>query len=220
MKKPKIKVKKHENKSKAVKAIKSLSNNYQKALFDIKKLVQQARYASSRSVNAIMTATYWEIGRRIVQVEQKGKQRARYGERLIQKLAKDLVKSCGKGFSFRNLTNCRKFYLLYSKIKKVQTLSALLKATQKTVLSHSNKKIKPQGFLEMQDKLPEIFPLPWSAYVSLMSVQDKDARQFYEEEAIRNGWSVRQLNRQINTLFFQRTLLSRNKKAIQNQQLG
>ena len=74
---------------------------------DIKQLVQQARYASVRSVNAIMTATYWEIGRRIVKVEQKGQKRADYGEQLIEKMSKDLTKSCGKGFSFRNLNRYR-----------------------------------------------------------------------------------------------------------------
>ena len=148
----KSKMKENKNNSKVVKALKPMSNNYQKALSDIKRLVQQARYASSRSVNAIMTATYWEIGRRIVQVEQKGKQRAGYGERLIQKLAKDLVKSCGKGFSFRNLTNCRKFYLLYSKIKKVQTLSALLKATQKTKKALNFKKT----YFEQEKELKQV----------------------------------------------------------------
>ena len=73
-------------------------NNYQQALSDIKQLVQQARYASARSVNAIMTTTYWEIGRRIVRVEQKGQKRADYGEELIKKMSKDLTRSYGKGF--------------------------------------------------------------------------------------------------------------------------
>ena len=205
---------KKEKAKKTAKILKSPANSYQKALSDIKQLVQQARYASARSVNAIMTAAYWEIGRRIVQVEQKGKQRADYGERVIRKMAQDLTKSLGKGFSFRNLNKYRKFYLAYSHIQKVPTVSALFKIAQKTVLKKPIKPLKTQSFLEIQDKLPEIFPLPWSAYVQLLSVQDKDARKFYEEEALRNGWSVRQLARQINTLFFQRTMLSRNKTAM------
>ena len=73
-------------------------NNYQQAFSDIKELVQQARYASARSVNAIMTATHWETVRRIVKVEQKGQKRADYGEELIKKISKDLTKSYGKGF--------------------------------------------------------------------------------------------------------------------------
>ncbi len=77
-------------------------------------------------------------------------------------------------------------------IRKVPTLSAKSYST-----------LKSQDFLKTPDKLLEIFPLPWSAYVSLISVKDGDARKFYEEEALRGGWSVRQLNRQISTLFFE-----------------
>ena len=197
-------------KNKKSKSLKPPANGYQKALSDIKQLVQQARYASARSVNAIMTAVYWEIGQRIVQVEQKGKQRADYGEKLIRKMAKDLTKSCGRGFGFRNLTHFRKFYLCYPEIKKVQTVSAQFKTSQIRQVPFA----KSSKLWKIQEKLPEIFPLPWSAYVQLLSVQDKTARKFYEEEALRNGWSVRQLTRQINTLFFQRTMLSKNKTAM------
>ena len=189
---------------KPLKAVKKSSvNNYQKALLDIKQLVQQARYASARSVNAIMTATYWEIGRRIVKVEQKGQKRAEYGEQLIEKMSKDLTKSCGKGFGIRSLENFRRFYLAYSYIQKTQT-----------VFAESFKLLKKHSFYSIQEKLPEIFPLPWTAYVRLLSVEDKDARKFYEEEALRGGWSVRQLDRQIRSQFYTRTLLSKNKTAM------
>ena len=77
---------------------KSGDTSYSKALLDIKNLVQEARYASARSVNAIMTATYWEIGRRLVEVEQKGQKRADYGKQIIQKMSKDLTKSWWERF--------------------------------------------------------------------------------------------------------------------------
>ena len=200
--------------SKAVK--KQSVSNYQQALSDIKQLVQQARYASARSVNAIMTATYWEIGRRIVKVEQKGQKRADYGKELIKKMSKDLTKSVGKGFGFRNLKNFRKFYLTYSHIQKGQTVSAQFKPSQKgqTLSAKFHNLLKTHGFSEIQAKLPELFPLPWSAYVRLLAVKDKDARKFYEDEALRGGWSVRQLDRQIRSQFFTRTLLSKNKMAM------
>ena len=136
-------------------------SNYQQALSDIKQLVQQARYASARSVNAIMTATYWEIGRRIVKVEQKGQKRADYGEELIKKMSKDLTKSVGKGFGFRNLKNFRKFYLTYSHIQKGQTVSAQFKPSQKgqTLSEKFHNLLKTHGFSEIQEKLPELFPL-------------------------------------------------------------
>ena len=189
---------------KSSKAVKKQSvSNYQQALSDIKQLVQQARYASARSVNVIMTATYWEIGRRIVKVEQKGQKRADYGEELIKKMSKDLTKSVGKGFGIRSLENFRRFYLAYAHIQKTQTLFA-----------KSFKLLKKQNFYSIQEKLPEMFPLPWTAYVRLLSVEDKSARKFYEEEALRGGWSVRQLDRQIRSQFYTRTLLSKNKMAM------
>ena len=169
----------------------------------IKQLIQQARYTSARSVNSIMTATYWEIGRRIVEVEQEGRKRASYGEMLIKNLAKDLTEHCGKGFSFTNLKKYRQFYLLYSSIQKSPTLSG-----------QSHKPLKSKDFLESIDKISESFPLPWSSYVCLLSVEDEEARKFYEEEALRGGWTVRQLDRQIQSAFFERTLLSKNKVAM------
>ena len=212
----KKKTKKVKQDTTAIALRKKTALGYQQVLSEIQQLVQQARVASARSVNAIMTATYWEIGRRIVQMEQKGKTRAEYGEALIRKLSTDLTKIYKRGFSERNVKKYRKFYLLYSYIRKGPTVSAQFKASQKgpTLSAQSYKLLKSQGFLNTQRKLPDIFPLPWSAYVSLMSVKDETARKFYEEEALRGGWSVRQLNRQISTLFFERTALSKNKVAM------
>ena len=84
-------------------------------------LLRQARQCSARSVNAVMTATYWEIGRRIVEYEQHGRKRAAYGEALLERLAADLTAKLGRGFSQRNLRQMREFYLGWQ-IR--QTLSA------------------------------------------------------------------------------------------------
>ena len=196
---------KQTKKSKTVK--KASDTSYSKALSDIKNLVQQARYVSARSVNAIMTATYWEIGRKIIEVEQKGQKRADYGKQIIKKISKDLTKSLGKGFGLSNLKNFRQFYLSYSHIQKSQTLSGFFKSSQKgqTVSAQSS------NSLNTQKQLPNLFPLPWSAYVRLLSIEDESARKFYEDEALRGGWSVRQLDRQISSQFYTRTLLSKNK---------
>ena len=200
---PKKKTIKTKKSKPSLVAKKKTTSNYQKALLDIKQLVQQARYASARSVNSIMTATYWEIGRQIVKVEQKGQKRAGYGEELIKKMSKDLTRSYGKGFGERSIERCRQFYLICARSKK-----------SSTVLTESLKSLKSGNFPEIQSKLPEIFPLPWTAYVRLLSVEDKSARKFYEEEALRGGWSVRQLNRQIGSQFYTRTMLSKNKMAM------
>lgn len=156
-------------------------------------LLDAARTASVRSVNALMTATYWEIGRRIVEYEQAGQQRAGYGEALIQQLADDLTRRFGRGFGAVNLSQMRRFYLAWPPRQIFQTPS------------------------EKSLPLPELvtkFPLPWSAYVRLLSVKKPEARSFYETEALRSGWSVRQLDRQIGSQFYERIALSKNKAAM------
>lgn len=171
------------------------SDEYQQIHDGIIRLVDTARTETVRSINAIMTATYWEIGRRIVEFEQGGEARAAYGTRLIERLAVDLSQRYKRSFSTRNLWQIRIFYLCFQHIEIPQTLSA-----------ESNSIL-----------LAKTFPLPWSAYVRLLSVKDNDARRFYEKETLRNGWSVRQLDRQIATQFYERTLLSSDKLSMLQQ---
>lgn len=173
-------------------------------------LIDQARRTSARSVNAIMTATYWLIGWHIVEFEQKGKRRAEYGDALLKKMSADLTARCGKGYSLTNLKQFRQFYLSYSAAKKSQTLSDLLPNVQ----IEKGRSVSDQLVLQ---KFAPRFSLPWSAYVRLLSVKNEHAQHFYETEALRGGWSVRQLDRQINSLFYERTALSRNKTKILTQ---
>lgn len=84
-------------------------------------LLESARHASARAVNALLTATYWEIGRRIVEAEQGGKRRADYGERLIERLAAGLTRRFGRGFGRCNLFQVRAFYLAYPDIMQIQS---------------------------------------------------------------------------------------------------
>jgi len=199
-------------------------------------LLEEARRQSARSVNAILTATYWEIGRRIVEFEQQGKHRAEYGEVLLKRLSEDLVKQFGKGFGWRNLFQMRSFYLAYQDTlpewpkkskagKKLQTLSAISAQTPisksnklQTVSAISSPPVLAAGSRNSAvdlalylDALSQSFSLSWSHYVRLLTVEKPEARRFYQTEALRGGWSVRQLDRQINTLFYERTALSRNK---------
>ncbi|PQJ26616.1 hypothetical protein BSZ31_12380 [Limnobacter sp. SAORIC-690] len=161
-------------------------------------VLDAARHAAARSVNALMTASYWEIGRRIVEAEQQGKRRAGYGEQLIERLSADLTAQFGRGFSRPNLQQMRSFFLTWP--------------IRQTVSSESSP--APVARPWHLDELAQVFTLPWSAYVRLLSVKDGHARQFYEAEALRGGWSVRQLDRQINSQFYERTALSKNKAAM------
>ncbi len=172
---------------------------YDSVLYGVAELLEAARRTSVRATNAIMTATYWEIGRRIVEHEQKGTKRASYGEELVAQLSVDLTKRFGRGFGPVNLSQMRKFCLCWPSDRIFQTLSEKLQAVTAEV---SLRDIASQ------------FPLPWSHYVRLLSLKNPEARFFYEKEALRGGWSVRQLDRQVNSQFYERTALSRNKAAM------
>ncbi len=168
-------------------------------------LLENARRASARAVNSIMTATYWEIGRRIIEVEQGGEVRAGYGEQLFERLAEDLTANFGRGFGRENLRQMRNFHLAYSSIEISQTVSGKFRGSQISQTLSAK--------FDLAD-IAKRFPLSWSHYVALLGVKDGKGREFYETEALRGGWSVRQLNRQIGTQFYQRTLLSKNKAAM------
>jgi predicted nuclease of restriction endonuclease-like (RecB) superfamily len=178
--------------------------DYSAMLDHVVQLIDEARRASARTVNAVMTATYWLIGRHVVEFEQQGKARAEYGEELLKRMATDLAARYGKGYSLTNLKQFRQFYLAYPVLQKGQTPSDLLPAVT------GQKGQSPSDQLATRDASTR-FPLPWSAYVRLLSVKNEHARHFYETEALRGGWSVRQLDRQINSLFYERTALSRKK---------
>jgi predicted nuclease of restriction endonuclease-like (RecB) superfamily len=194
---------------------------YDTILSEVIELLESARHASARAVNVFMTSTYWLIGRRIIEWEQAGKERAAYGEALINRLSADLTKKFGRGFSRQNLQKMRLIYRIYPPEKICQTLSGKLPSEKCQTLSGEFKELVRVGNGKLLMTSPEIFealslafPLSWSHYVRLISVDNEDTRRFYEAEAHRGGWSVRQIDRQISTLFYERTLLSKNKAAM------
>ena len=188
---------------------------YQAVFGDVSKIIDAARESAARSVNAAMTAAYWLIGRRIVEFEQSGEERAEYGAALIERLTEDLIVQFGRGFSLRNIYNMRLFYLAHPTDRILQTPSAKLAAVPRRQIRQTPSGISEATSVEVGlDDLLTAFPLPWSAYVRLLSVRDEHAREFYETEALRGGWSVRQLDRQIGSQFYERTALSKNKAAM------
>ncbi len=185
----------------------------------IVELLESARRAAARSVNALMTASYWEIGRRIVEFEQGGRGRAKYGEALIERLAEDLTHRFGRGFSRQNLQQMRAFYLAWPADSICLTASGNSSALQiRQTVSGESKPAQiiqtPSGQLPNLAALATRFPLPWSAYVRLLAVKNEAARAFYETEALRCGWSVRSLDRQIGSQFYERIALSKNRAAM------
>lgn len=190
---------------------KPLLPGYEEIQGAIVALLSAARGETARSVNALMTATYWEIGRRILEFEQGGADRAAYGQALIERLAKDLTQRFGRGFGRQNLSQMRAFYRAWPREAIFQTLSGKSSAFEML-------RALPKGALAVHgdelSTLARAFPLPWSAYVCLLSVKNEAARCFYEAESLRCGWSIRQLQRQVDSRFYERTALSKNKRAM------
>lgn len=224
-------------KQKASKTIQHKAADYDSVFSSVVELLDAARRASARVVNTLMTATYWEIGRRIVEHEQAGERRADYGKELIQKLSCDLTLRFGRGFGVVQLSVMRQFFLTFSGDEIFQ--SPIEKSTDGTsggsdqpILqsviekSSENAALAPIGqfnrrssakfarALEHLGNIARAFPLPWTHYVRLLRVRNSHAREFYAREALAGGWSVRQLDRQINSQFYERTALSKNKTAM------
>ena len=179
---------------------------YSNLISDLAALIEQGRTAAVRYVNTALVATYWLMGRRIIEYEQKGKERAEYGEALLSKLSKDLRQKFGRGFSPDNLEDMRKFYLTY-KSAISETVSRKLKITKSDTPSRISS-------TQLARQYPECFALTWSHYRLLLRIDEPLKREFYEAECIRGNWSVRQLDRQIQSMLYERTALSKRKLAV------
>ena len=186
----------------------SAGPTYDAILADVVGLVDAARHAAVRSTNAVMAATYWAIGRRIVEHEQHGAERAGYGEELIVRLSSDLQSRFGRGFGRANLFQMRSFYLTYRNI--LQTPSGESAPGLRKIQTVSGQSADDNPVVS----IAACFPLPWSHYARLLAVRNLNGREFYEAEALRGGWTIRQLNRQIESQFYERTVLSKDKSKM------
>ena len=177
-------------------------------------ILEEARSHVARTVNSAMVVAYWLIGREIVEEEQKGSRRADYGKALLHELSLRLNRRYGGGFSVTTLQDCRKFYLTYEQRLSIQRpLGAkfTMPAFTYPLDGKSMQKQHPTGVESATDFHPD---LSWSHYRTLMRVENEEARRFYEQESARNNWNRRQLERQINTLLFERLVKSRDKDGV------
>jgi predicted nuclease of restriction endonuclease-like (RecB) superfamily len=200
---------------------------------EVAEILEEARRQTVRSVNTYMVKAYWLIGWRIVVAEQGGKARAGYGKRLIENLSQKLTERFGRGFSVQSLWNFRTFFLTYrdrgstilsppgresdSDVSKSAILSPLGRESESADVSAV--KSRPGEDAYLQGFHPN---LSWSHYRALMRVERPEAREFYEQEAVKAGWSKRDLERQIDSLYYERLLMSRNKQGLltKNRQKG
>lgn len=183
--------------------------DYSTLITDLTSLIEQGRKAAVRYVNTALVATYWLMGQRIVEYEQKGKKRAEYGEELLIRLAGDLSSRFGKGFSKSNLFMMRAFYLAYPEKQIFQTVSG--KSLPPDTEDKNQKFQTLSGIFEL---LTNRFSLSWSHYCLLMRLDESFKREFYEAECIKGNWSVRQLDRQIQSMLYERTALSKKKLSV------
>lgn len=182
---------------------------------DLRSIVSKARSKAFAAVNYSLVERNWRIGQRIVEEEQNGASRAEYGKHVIEVASAALTKEFGKGFSETNIMNFKKFYLKFKELTIPQTVSEEFKKQKQQTLSdelssHFQKGQTPPAQFELR-------LLPWSHYERLIRVEDKKAREWYAKEAFEQGWSFRTLNRNINTLYYERLLMSKKKQPVVNE---
>lgn len=178
----------------------------------VRGLILSARTTVARGVDLVQVHTNFEIGRRIVEQEQKGAARAGYGEAVIEHLAERLTAEFGKGFSGSNLKSMRQFYVLYQD-RMGQTLSGQSGAGKKSQ-TVSGEFGTAQTTARGATARP--FTISWSHYVFLLGIKHADERSFYEIEAATQNWTVRDLKRQFDSSLYERLALSRDKAGIRS----
>lgn len=182
---------------------------------DLRSIVSKARSKAFAAVNYSLVERNWRIGQRIVEQEQNGASRAEYGKHVIEVASAALTKEFGKGFSETNIMNFKKFYLKFKELTIPQTLSEEFKKQKHQTLSDKSSLLPQKG--QTQSAQFELRLLPWSHYERLIRVEDKKAREWYAKEAFEQGWSFRTLNRNINTLYYERLLMSKKKQPVVNE---
>lgn len=185
----------------------------------IAKVSDQMAGRAAALVNQALLFRNWLAGAYLVDFEQSGADRARYGDKLLATLASDLAARKVAGFSISALERCRRFYLAAPQLRTLIPSTVLTELADKvpagvraTVLVRPS---KTAGTDMPVPLMPEqIIKLSWSKWIELVRIDDPWKRAFYENECLKGNWSVRQLQRQIESLLYERTGLSANKRAV------
>ena len=197
-------------------------------LYDrIRQILGSARSSVARSVNTTQVVSNWLIGREIVEEEQKGKRRAGYGEQLMAELSEKLTRDYGSGYSIQSLSYIRQFYLIYRELLDSEEICHSLRGKSSDIVNslgagihHALRGESINAMIPYSMRKESWTPgllhpnLSWTHYRTLLRVEKAQARAFYEIEAIKNNWSARELERQINSLLYERLALSTDKKGL------
>ena len=195
---------------KVTSAVKREAGGIATLVAEVRALIAAARHAAASAVNTLQVMTNFEIGRRIVEHEQKGEKRAEYGAELLKELSRRLTDEFGQGFSISNLQLIRKFFI--ENQNRIQQ-----QATVKLALSGKDQQASDKTAMAPIPGKPirkSPFTLSWTHYVVLLTIKDQDERSFYEIEATNQGWSVPELKRQKASALYERLALSRDKTGI------
>lgn len=165
------------------------------------------------AVNQSLTIRNWLFGQYIVEYEQNGEDRAKYGTELLKKLAGSLSGKNIKGLSDRSLRNCRQFYIVYPNINQALPEYALPKSIWQTPSAKSNKELKHPDYKGIESKVL-LSRLSFSHIIELAREEDPLKRTFFETQAIQGNWSLKELQRQMGSLLYERTGLSADKKGL------
>jgi predicted nuclease of restriction endonuclease-like (RecB) superfamily len=217
-------MKKQSASKKAISTDKMKPDGLTTLLTEVRQLIQSARRDVSTVVDTFQVMTNFEIGRRIVEHEQKGAKRAAYGAELLKELSARLTEEFGRGFSRSNLEYMRKFFLEWaSRIQISQQATGKLVplqigqsgTDQLPILQQPSEKLAANQIFQLPSgKSRGPFTLSWTHYVVLLTIKDPDERSFYEIEATNAGWSVPELKRQKASCLYERLALSRDKAGI------
>jgi predicted nuclease of restriction endonuclease-like (RecB) superfamily len=187
---------------------------------EVRAVLDEARSSAYRAVNTAMVQSYWQVGRLIVEHEQGGKKRAAYGEAVLNELSKRLTAEFGRGFDARNVRKMRQFYVLFpihhamrDELAYSSKMNAVRSQSRGFVKRHAVR-AKSQGEPLRAPLRPE---LSWTHYRLLLRVESFAARDWYMNEAADQHWSVRQLERQISVLYYERRVASRNTGPVRRE---
>ena len=189
-------------------------------IHEVRDIILSARQFVAKSIDTVQVLTNYQIGCRIIEHEQHGTKRAAYGKKILKELSQKLTAEFGRGFSEDNLSNMRKFYMVYRNHKPIsETVSRKSIAQTKNQVMSGQSEIsetvsRKSAASQSTQAASGQFTLSWSHYIFLMNIADADERCFYEIEARQMNWSLRELKRQFNSGLYERLALSRDKKGI------
>lgn len=163
-------------------------------------LIDRARNTAIRKVNLVQLLTYYTLGKWIIEVQQGGSGRAKYGKRVLETLSDALNQAFGKGYSVSTLTNIRKFYEIYKSRISVPMVTDFSEPNSQPLVT------------KFGNDVP--FRLSWTHYLILMRIQNEEERDFYERLAIQENWGKRELSRQYGSSLYEQMLIGKDKQQI------